>query len=897
MYRFFCVLLTVCLLLSMVPAKAEAALSQPEATVDSTDFVLVLDCSGSLQGNDRELAISACKMFVDLIPVENARVSVITIGKAGASPNVYTFSKDFMDDMDEYERKGMFPYLFARETADDFKALHNVIELSGAEDLAVKQAFKDRISSASRLIGQRSPITHALAAALDTLEHNGTRPGNGCVVLLTDGEMTSGEASESESLKTWVIEKADEKEWPIYCIDTNFGKDRDDGLLNEISKGSGYANGKMKSESAVEICGHFLEIFNHFMENKNGLQEKVDLKSGIAEHEFSIPMLSSETNIVIAGSEPGQALNIHKVEIHKKGSSEPIITVTENDLNKEIGNPTTVMATVEKGVYYCLKMLAPKAGDYVLKAYGDKNTKTSILVYDSSLQEMDLVMTTDPVGGTAPVAVARDQEISITAAFSYAGFKVSTTDEVERGYYEKQAAVLYAYDAQDTVLFKDTMSIGDNGYQYKLKLNETTIPSDKNFRLAVGIEKNDMYRTGQKESNSAWFIAGNRPPVLTVTDPIALQGHVNMELEPDILLGTLYAEEDGDIMDFDLTNFRQILENGAVNITAFESGFRENSDAVWIKAGLKPGQFEATLNIIETGSGVTLDVPVTMEIQNTPMNCTGIKSIEVWTDYFPIFQTADQMIWECDLNTVFSDYENVPIHYTVSEDADSGLLEMTHEEGSNLLQLKASGEELGKTTLTIIARQYAGDDVTDTLEITVPVNVKNGKVEFWKDNWIWFALAAGLIVLIILTIIFLSKSTRVKGLWEITYEENGAYVEAGTVRISSSLPCGRKKKFMLHELITQVNRFAEDQNGVANISGFLQDPAVRNIQIKGITFGSTGFIVDNIPKGESVTVEYLGRICSKKVKVTGGRVQFTVRMTDAFGISNVLIITMSSAGR
>ena len=32
-------------------------------------------------GNDRDLAVSACKMFVDLIPVENARVSVIATVK------------------------------------------------------------------------------------------------------------------------------------------------------------------------------------------------------------------------------------------------------------------------------------------------------------------------------------------------------------------------------------------------------------------------------------------------------------------------------------------------------------------------------------------------------------------------------------------------------------------------------------------------------------------------------------------------------------------------------------------------------------------------------------------------------------------------------------------------
>ena len=900
MYRIFCVLLTACLLLSMVPAKAEAALGEITSSVDSTDFVLVLDCSGSLLGNDRDLAVSACKMFVDLIPVENARVSVITISKAGASPNVYSFSKGFMDDMAEYERKGMFPYLFARETADDFKALHSVIELSSASDLAVKQAYKDRIGAAAELIGGRSPITHALAAALDTLETNGTKPGNGCVVLLTDGEMTSGEASESESLKTWVVDKADSKDWPIYCIDTNFGKDRDDGLLNEISKGSGYANGKMKSESAVEICGHFLEIFNHFMENKNGLQQKVDLESGIAEHKFSIPMLSSETNIVVAGSEPGQSLNIHKVEIYKDGSEEPIITVTENDLNKEIGNPATVMATVESGVYYCLKMLAPKAGDYILKAYGEKNTKTSILVYDSSLQEMDLVMTTDPVGGENPVTLARDQEVTINAVFSYADFKVSSTDEVERGYYEKQAAVLYAYDAQNNILFKDTMSIGDNGYHYKLKLNETTIPSDKNFRLAVGIEKNEMYRTGQKESNSVWFIAGNLPPVLNPdVDFISLQGHVNMELEPDILMGTLYTEADGDIMTYELTGFKQILSNGAVNISTFESGLRESTDAIWVKAGLKPGQFEATLNLIEAGSGITLEVPVKMEIQNTPLNCTNIDPIEVWTDYFPIFQSDERLNWECDLNTYFSDYENVPISYTVSEDTDSGLLEMAHADGSNVLQLKASGKELGKTSLTIVATQYAGDEVTDTLEITVPVNVKNGKVEFWKDNWIWFALAAGLIVLIVLIIIFLSKSTRAKGRWEVTYEENGSIANAGTVRISSSLPCGRKKKFMFHEMITQINNFADGQDPViARVSGYLQEPTIRKIQIQGITFGSSGFIVNNIPKDESkITVEYLGRRYTKKAKVTGGRIQFTIRTADGFGIPSVLTITMNCVGK
>ncbi len=46
-----------------------------------TDFVLVLDSSGSMENSDeQQLHISAAKMFVDMLPSENARLSVIGFG-------------------------------------------------------------------------------------------------------------------------------------------------------------------------------------------------------------------------------------------------------------------------------------------------------------------------------------------------------------------------------------------------------------------------------------------------------------------------------------------------------------------------------------------------------------------------------------------------------------------------------------------------------------------------------------------------------------------------------------------------------------------------------------------------------------------------------------------------
>jgi hypothetical protein len=298
----------------------------------------------------------------------------------------------------------------------------------------------------------------------------------------------------------------------------------------------------------------------------------------------------------------------------------------------------------------------------------------------------------------------------------------------------------------------------------------------------------------------------------------------------------------------------------------------------------------ATVDPTDSTTATTPDAPVDGTVSLNRKDITFTYKGEFWDVYSG--DIAKNLI------TYSSDDEKVAIEYAVSETASSGLLDMTFADGSKV-HLQAAGAETGKTSLTIVAKQYAGEEMTDRLEITVPVVVKSGRAEFWKDNWIWFALGAGLIVLIVAIILFLSGSTRVKGTWQITYEENGSYAEAGSVRISSSLPCGRKKKFLFHEMITQLNRYADEQDRViARVPNYLADEAIRRIQIHGITFGSKGFLVKNIPNDENkILVEYMGRRYNNKVKVTGGRVTFTIKMTDSYNVPTVLVITMDSMGK
>ena len=76
-------ILSVMLALSIMLIPWDAAYAEVTAETDNTpvDFVLVLDCSGSMSTADVEnKSISAAKMFIDMIPVENARVGVIAFG-------------------------------------------------------------------------------------------------------------------------------------------------------------------------------------------------------------------------------------------------------------------------------------------------------------------------------------------------------------------------------------------------------------------------------------------------------------------------------------------------------------------------------------------------------------------------------------------------------------------------------------------------------------------------------------------------------------------------------------------------------------------------------------------------------------------------------------------------
>ena len=94
--------LVLVLCISLLPVTAEAGSGQ-EAPMD---FVLVVDTSGSTRDTDaNKICEEAVRMFVNMVPFENARVAVIAFGHLDRkSPYVFSSSYQETTGYAKYDR-------------------------------------------------------------------------------------------------------------------------------------------------------------------------------------------------------------------------------------------------------------------------------------------------------------------------------------------------------------------------------------------------------------------------------------------------------------------------------------------------------------------------------------------------------------------------------------------------------------------------------------------------------------------------------------------------------------------------------------------------------------------------------------------------------------------------
>ena len=862
-----CCLLLALLLLAGAALPAFAAEGEEETAQEDTtkDYVILLDCSLSTSMNDtKNLCLQACWNFLDKLPLYDTRVSIITFGYEVKDDPGYT---DFSS--------------FEVGSEQDMALLHELVPLSELTSSAVRDEYKLLVQRALEEFRYKSektftPYTHALAAAVDMLEKN-TNPEdtrNACIILITDGVLDDreyysesnpyGVGAEASRLLTEASQKAGSHDWPIYSIQLNYSNaDKHESelatqRLSEISTNGGKNNvGCVSCEDDNGVFTALMAIFDDFMGKSPTPPTAITLPDSVY---FDVAPLTSEASIDIFG-EGITAVSLYQVDEDNRRIKEYRTNITADVEQKDL------MVTASEG-YYSIKLICPDEGRW--EVYIDGTGGVEVLVSSSSLQEMRLNMTAEPVTQEDPLT--KNNSIEVDANFTYHGVV-----EDNNSIYSRMPAMLKVFDVNNRTIYTvdqddtDYYKADESGYHFTLPLN--LFPNEQVVKVQVVVE-DGMFRDGIKHSNIATFAFADLSTALVGAGEKSLEAHVGGEFKLD--MREIYNNPDGDPLTYVLT---------CVNDASVTFAHTVENDQMVIQAGLKPGQYQMTIDVAGESvaySGLTLNV-----VNDPPRLTAEIDDMELWSDHYS-FQDASVVVNTVNLNDYFSDTEKMSLSYSLETSA-GGVVNIT-ENGGILTVDTIEGVE-DKVTVTVTATDGITPD--SVASVSFEVSVVSGKMVFWRQNWIYFAIAGAILLAIIIFIIVMVKNKLVKGEWEITVDDCGETEQIpDAVDIAGFLSIGKKSKFKLVDLMNELALFLPGGWGL-KITNYFSVPGADKLTLVGVT-RRKGCDVTGIPKDNRlVRVNINGMDIAKgKAKLHSGTLTFVIEKDDGTGDRMTITMTL-----
>ena len=833
--RWITVLLIGILLLSNVVPTVFAD-DNEEFENSPVDFVLVLDCSGSLKQTDpNKLCIAATKMFLDMIPVENARIGIIGFGYPGGES--YSLNSRIND------------------ATMDLDLVQLVSPLISVEDLNEdnKDTIKNAASKATAVDGDTTPMGAGLVSAVDLLESNGSSDGNACIIVLSDGVITSArDHYVDEAMAERAADWAGAHRWPVYTLqlnDHNASPSHVSTRMQLIAEKSGagadgYYNLTDFSSGKTDVAYAFLNIFNRFMGNKGNISEETTDESGDVRRVLTIDNLTSETTIVASGN------SVKSIQI---------ISPSGAELNPNRGD---FILNYEPGSYICAKLICPEPGEWTAVVKGDSNA--TIIMYDCSMRDMDMELTSS-VPPSSDNLISKTETIHFNVIFSYHGKPVKATQE----FFEQVDSTLIAENntTGERTFFED-LEANKEGFHKALTLGEI---GDGSFKFQYRVD-DSMFRNGSKTSNVLTpFKTENIPIKLIKTKLPNVSGWINQPVDKESRFNMEeYVQNlDGDDLEYELVCISD--RNFKIDWTLDPDNYLYINNC-----GSKPAEYQLQLSVREPSGEWLFFDPFILSVEENPFKYEPIPDpIELWIDAYS-WQTKPKTEIELNLEEPYDDEDGNPAEFDKFEFSGIDEYYSVDQDGSKV-KIKALKKSEDALSMSFIV----SDGVTE-IPIEIPIRIVSGKQEFWHNNWIWFALGALLFIMAILTLIVLNKITRIKGNWDIESERNGALADAEDICFST-LMVARNKKFPLLDLLNEISYLMKgDKRAIEGLSKFfLSDMPSSTIEMKGV-LGAKGFVLQKIPDDNNVIVINNGKKAKKHTKISGGSLTITVKQEDPF---------------
>ena len=778
--RFFAIVLCAIMLVSVLfsfvrTSTADEASDQTE----TIDYILILDCTVRAVNADQDgIRKAAAKMFVDLIPVDNARVAVFKIGDRDM--NAYNLRPDLAKS---YQLR-----------KDD----NHVANASYRMQCIYQLWDFDRPVST---ISQREELKAIIDKAY--IQSTGGFSDTHCAVY-----------SAIDTLKYW-----DSKNACILLVSEEFAAAYNEHLVYDANGGTGQGDHSMWDDVEAALDAHDGWIMN-WVDLGNGtpeIREKIDYicrkyNKGETCFDFSIAQLPQMIATIVSkytGSNEKEGV-IHKLDSSGTASiglpdfvmlTEANVVVTGDGL-ESVTVTDGQGAKIEKPkddiwfsmnydpqnrarfLYSAIKMIRPSSGAWTVNVKGKPGTQ--VYVQAIHTLEPDIKLTchydTDANG-----LIGVGSKLQFVAVYQYAGEDLYCGSAAYK-HYLPGAKLYYTHSSNPDkkVDISDTLKV--EGEQY---VSEFAVTMRGTYTFYFYVASND-FKSGMRSSNPIENITvANHSPKAkgSIEDIGTVAVGTHLEAVRNI------AEHFSDEYKEPLT-YRFECKYNKRNVDEKDAFWKLTNDGfLSITAPGMAGEY--VFNVFAEDSNGAQSEPISFKLNatNEPPQLTEKSPIKVKlvanapkllksTGLLPKEQCADYSI---KLDKVFTDPEGLPLDYVIDSSKASDkngepIVSAKYDKTSETFVASA----LRKGKATVIVTAVDSSNTTETVEFQI--NVRKAGNALFGRYW-WFLL---LTVIVLLALIALILSRRVRGSWNITVDdiEN----KSGCSHSFTSLPSSRDQQ-------------------------------------------------------------------------------------------------------
>lgn len=870
--RFICWALLLVLLFTHLGggqyAKAETA-GENEEAAEQINYVLVLDCTRKAAEADDEYNIrkAAAKLFVDLLPVENANISILTIGEK--SPGYKDSYHLQADNGHIYTGDGVN----SNTNNADFRmqCIYQIVPMGPAASREKRDEIKRKIDQAYTLSpgATFSDIHCGLYAAMDVLKASGTENSKGCVFLISDtftmayrGHFMKGQDGQVIDLNEEyrqahgedgiyhtmfddVRECAQKHNWPVNWINLQRGTAADsiglsarkdiESICNSTeSKGSVYPKNENAYLNIADLPRELTQLFASNATRLGGNKsmdvdaEPVELKldaSGMAEISVAEQGLLSEINLVLTG-DPVEYIEV----IDEKG--ERIKIKTKDNSNSILWYSVEADAASNAFLYSHLKAIVPTSGNLNrIRIYGDANTT----VYCQVVKACDPTFVLDC--SQTPGSYSKDQELTFVGKFRYLDMDITNPSFYRN--YTAELVVINRDTAAEEII---ECASNESGTAYQCTFSPV---HEGNYEFYLQVKSN-AFDTGLCRSESVSFRFANGIPETVGTMP-DLDLNVGEESER-IELSKYFKDTDGDALTY---SFSCVSD-----LTLYDSVPIDSEFGYWVfPAQEKEGTLEIKVLAKDPdGSSVAQTFHVRV-VNREPQMVQSIPDFELVLSngiFAGLLKESDLREETLNLTQYFTDPDGFELTFSCKaadisrDDEEKEVLAMELDAHSGVVRLVP--QSAGKTNVTFVATDNNGAEKNYVVSVQVKKVTEVLFIRYWP-----ILVLATVILLIIVTMI---ASKRVHGSWNIEIvDEDGEKCSMKDFRLTEKNIKGAKVD--LKSLAVCVM----SKHGMKKVS--TQNIHSKNVFLKGTIFATRKCGVQICRGNGVVQIKIDGELCGK----------------------------------